>query len=102
MLLARMADAVYWGGRYLERAEGIARVVQVHTDAHVDLPVGRDVGWEPLLAISGLDDAVPSRHGMAAGDRNSMGRSQGSGPRRTTSSDPFFSMPPIPPLSFPP
>ena len=49
MLLARMAEAVYWAGRYLERAEGTARLVQVHTDTHIDMPVGRDVGWEPLL-----------------------------------------------------
>ena len=40
MLLARMAEAVYWAGRYLERAECTARIVQVHTDTHVDLPVG--------------------------------------------------------------
>ena len=44
MLLARMAEAVYWAGRHLERAEGTARIVQVHTDAHVDMPVGEDVG----------------------------------------------------------
>jgi len=29
MLLARMAEAVYWAGRYLERAECTARIVQV-------------------------------------------------------------------------
>ncbi len=51
MLLARTAEAVYWAGRYLERAEDIARLVLVHGDSHVDLPVGRDVGWAPLLAI---------------------------------------------------
>ena len=65
MLLARMADAVYWTGRYLERAEGIARIVLVHTDAHVDLPVGRDVGWEPLLSIGGLDAEFSTRHRAA-------------------------------------
>ncbi len=54
MLLARMAEAVYWAGRHLERAEGAARIVQVHTDTHVDLPVGEDIGWEPLLAIAGV------------------------------------------------
>ena len=55
MLLARMAEAVYWAGRYLERSECTARIVQVHTDTHVDMPVGEDVGWEPLLAIAGVD-----------------------------------------------
>jgi uncharacterized alpha-E superfamily protein len=67
MLLARMAEAVYWAGRYLERAEGTARIVQVHTDAHVDMPVGEDVGWEPLLAIVGVDSEFADRYSAAAG-----------------------------------
>ena len=67
MLLARMAEAVYWAGRHLERAEGTARIVQVHTDAHVDLPVGEDVGWEPLLAIAGVDSDFAERYEAASG-----------------------------------
>ena len=71
MLLARMAEAVYWAGRYLERAECTARIVQVHTDAHVDMPVGEDVGWEPLLAIVGrrhrVRRAVPTRRTQPGG-----------------------------------
>ena len=67
MLLARMAEAVYWAGRHLERAEGTARIVQVHTDAHVDLPIGHDVGWEPLLAIAGVDTEFAA-HYQAAED----------------------------------
>src|SRR5580704_6136006 len=67
MLLARMAEAVYWSGRHLERAECTARIVQVHTDAHVDMPVGEDVGWEPLLAIAGVDGEFADRYSAAAG-----------------------------------
>src|SRR5271163_2669030 len=67
MLLARMAEAVYWGGRYLERAEGTARIVQVHTDTHVDMPVGEDVGWEPLLAIVGVDSEFAERYSASQG-----------------------------------
>jgi len=66
MLLARMAEAVYWAGRHLERAEGTARVVQVHTDTHVDLPFGEDVGWEPLLAIVGVNSEFAERYSAAA------------------------------------
>jgi uncharacterized alpha-E superfamily protein len=62
MLLARMAEAVYWAGRYLERAECTARIVQVHSDAHVDMPVGQDVGWQPLLAIAGVDSEFAERY----------------------------------------
>ena len=80
MLLARMAEAVYWAGRYLERAEGTARIVQVHTDTHVDLPVGEDVGWEPLLAIAGVGrPSSPSGTQAAAGPERRPGRRGGRG-----------------------
>ena len=80
MLLARMAEAVYWAGRYLERAEGTARIVQVHTDAHVDMPVGEDVGWEPLLAIAGVDTEFAERY------RPRRAPTTPGPPRRTSSS----------------
>jgi uncharacterized alpha-E superfamily protein len=67
MLLARMVEAVYWAGRYLERAECTARIVQVHTAAHVDLPIGEDVGWEPLLAIVGVDREFAERYPEGGG-----------------------------------
>jgi len=61
MLLARMAEAVYWAGRYLERAEDTARIVQVHGETHIDLPVGEDVGWAPLVEIAGTMAAFRER-----------------------------------------
>ena len=61
MLLARMAEAVYWAGRYLERAEDTARIVQVHGETHIDLPVGEDVGWAPLVEIAGTMAAYRER-----------------------------------------
>lgn len=61
MLLSRVAEAVYWAGRYLERAEDMSRIVQVHGETHVDLPVGADVGWSPLLETCGGDKASVAR-----------------------------------------
>lgn len=61
MLLSRVAEALYWAGRYLERAEDMSRIVQVHGDTHVDLPVGADVGWSPLLDICGADQVWVER-----------------------------------------
>jgi hypothetical protein len=60
MLLSRVAEAVYWAGRYLERAEDMSRIVQVHGETHVDLPVGADVGWSPCLTSAG-----PTRPGSS-------------------------------------
>ena len=51
MLLARMAEAVYWAGRYLERAEDTARIVQVHGETPHRPPRGRGRG----LGAAGRD-----------------------------------------------
>jgi uncharacterized alpha-E superfamily protein len=56
MLLSRAAEAVYWTGRYLERAESTARIIKVHTELFLDLPKAAGVGWSPLLGITGSID----------------------------------------------
>lgn len=53
MLLSRVAENIYWGARYLERAEDTARVVRSFTELILDLPTGVASSWEPLLAIAG-------------------------------------------------
>ncbi|MEQ1699927.1 MAG: alpha-E domain-containing protein [Ilumatobacteraceae bacterium] len=53
MLLSRVADNLYWGARYLERAEDTARVVRSFTELILDLPTGVASSWEPLLAVVG-------------------------------------------------
>lgn len=53
MLLSRVADNLYWGARYMERAEDTARVVRNFTDLILDLPRGVASSWEPLLAVAG-------------------------------------------------
>ena len=57
MLLSRVAESVYWSGRYLERAEATARMLQTHTALFVDLPKSAGLGWSPLLAITGTGEA---------------------------------------------
>jgi uncharacterized alpha-E superfamily protein len=63
MLLSRVAENLYWAARYLERAEGTARVLSEYTNFLVDLPTTVPVTWEPLLAITGtrtdFDRAYP-------------------------------------------
>lgn len=56
LLLSRVAESAYWAGRYLERAEGTARLVRAHADLVIDLPSEAAVGWWPLLAVTGADD----------------------------------------------
>ena len=57
MLLSRLAENIYWAGRYLERAEDTARLVKVHTELYLDLPQATSMGWNPLLAVTGSGDA---------------------------------------------
>jgi uncharacterized alpha-E superfamily protein len=53
VLLSRLAENLYWAGRYLERAEATARLVRVQTEIYLDLPRSVSVGWRPLLAVTG-------------------------------------------------
>lgn len=53
MLLSRVAEDLYWMARYLERAQASARAIMEHTNLLVDLPVGQDSDFAPLLAMMG-------------------------------------------------
>lgn len=68
MLLSRVAENICWAGRYLERAEATARLIVTHTELYVDLPLSADLGWAPLLALTGTHDAFGSRHELLADD----------------------------------
>lgn len=68
MLLSRVAESVYWAGRYLERAEATARMVKVHTELYLDLPKAMGLGWTPLLAVTGSIDEFVAREGEPVED----------------------------------
>jgi uncharacterized alpha-E superfamily protein len=52
-MLSRLADNLYWFGRYLQRAENTARLVNVNTILSMDLPRRVHLGWEPLVDLVG-------------------------------------------------
>jgi len=54
MMLARVAENLYWMARYLERAEDTARLVNATTLMLMDMPRGARFGWEDLLKVVGL------------------------------------------------
>lgn len=68
MLLSRVAEHLYWAGRYLERAEATARLVRTHTELFVDLPRAAGLGWAPLLAVTGSQEAFSDGHDHATED----------------------------------
>jgi len=60
-MLARAAERVYWIGRYLERAENTARIVQQHSQMLLDLPGEVGVGWSELVTIFGAAESFAAR-----------------------------------------
>jgi uncharacterized alpha-E superfamily protein len=63
-MLSRTADHLYWMARYTERAENLARMLDVNSRMSL-LPQGAEVvdqGWIATLTIIGLLDAFKQRY----------------------------------------
>jgi uncharacterized alpha-E superfamily protein len=54
-MLSSVAERVYWLGRYLERVENSARLMNVYSAMLFDLPRGTHVDWKGLIDISGCN-----------------------------------------------
>jgi uncharacterized alpha-E superfamily protein len=52
-MLSRVADSIHWMTRYMERAENVARFVDVNLHLMLDLPVDTEQQWEPLVNTTG-------------------------------------------------
>ena len=57
-MLSRVADAMYWMSRYVERVENLARFIDVTLNMILDLPVGSPEPWQPLVSVTGAITAV--------------------------------------------
>lgn len=66
MMLSRVADSLYWMGRYVERAENIARTVNVNQQLILDLPshqanrIAKD--WFAVVAALGEEESFLERY----------------------------------------
>ena len=69
VLLARTADRLYWGARYVERAEDTARIVRAYHDLVVDYPSVELLRWEPLAALTGSAGSVVVPASDPSGER---------------------------------
>jgi uncharacterized alpha-E superfamily protein len=67
-MLSRVADSVYWLNRYIERADNVARFVDVNLNLILDLPAGMTQQWEPLVLTTGDLNLFKTRYGKATGD----------------------------------
>ena len=52
-LLSRVAGRLYWGARYIERAEDTARIIRAFHELAIDQPGPARVRWEPLATVAG-------------------------------------------------
>lgn len=62
-MLSRVADNIYWFGRYLQRAENTARLINVNANLLLDLPPEVTFGWQPLIDIVGATQDYPDHDG---------------------------------------
>ncbi|MFT7231847.1 MAG: putative alpha-E superfamily protein [Cyclobacteriaceae bacterium] len=56
-MLSRVANSLFWLGRYTERAENYARFIDVNFNLSLDLPPGLKEQWEPLVTTTGDREA---------------------------------------------
>lgn len=61
-MLSRTADAIYWLGRYVERAENVARFVDVNFTLALDLPQASAAQWKPMVFTTGDESAFVERY----------------------------------------
>ncbi|TAD78269.1 MAG: alpha-E domain-containing protein [Oscillatoriales cyanobacterium] len=67
-MLSRVADSIYWLNRYVERAENVARFVDVNLKLSLDLPSGVSQQWEPLIMTTGDSESFQVCYGEASAE----------------------------------
>src|SRR5437762_4587127 len=71
-LLSRVAEAVYWMARYIERAENVARFLDVNHNLMLDLAQGYTDQWQPIVDTTG--DGALFRKGYGEATRENVVR----------------------------
>ncbi len=64
-MLSRVAESIYWMSRYVERAENVARFIDVHDALTVGAGATTDL-WDPLIAITGDKELFDASYGRAS------------------------------------
>jgi len=67
-VLSRAAESVYWMSRYAERAENVARFLDVSLEVMLDLPDTRGNPWGAVVAATGDEAGFAERYGAATRD----------------------------------
>jgi len=67
-MLSRVAESIYWMSRYSERAENVARVIDVNLQLMLDAPDSMDQQWKPLVSTAADETTFVERFGEASQD----------------------------------
>ena len=62
-MLSRVANSVYWMNRYIERAENVARFIDVNLNLTLDLGDSMKEQWGPLVSTTGDREAFEKKFG---------------------------------------
>jgi uncharacterized alpha-E superfamily protein len=64
-MLSRIASSLFWMGRYIERAEHMARYTRVQYFSALDAPIAqkKEMALESILSMSGLDKMYKKENG---------------------------------------
>ncbi len=65
-MISRVAENLFWLGRYLERAESTARVCLVTRNLALDGDLEPGQAWHPAVIVSGQEEDFRTRHGDQA------------------------------------
>jgi uncharacterized alpha-E superfamily protein len=63
-VISRVADHCFWFGRYLDRAESTARLLQATRTLVFDADIPVTQCWQPLVIVSGELPSFKKRYGM--------------------------------------
>lgn len=64
-MLSRVADTIYWMGRYIERAENYARFMDVNFNLSLELHPDAYEQWKPLIVTTGDWSLFDENHDVA-------------------------------------
>jgi uncharacterized alpha-E superfamily protein len=62
-MLSRVANSIYWMARYIERAENLARYIEVSLNVILDQPDSAEHQWKPLILATGDEAVFSERYG---------------------------------------
>lgn len=64
-MLSRVAESIYWMGRQVERAENLARFIEVTLHLILDEPENMVEPWQPLVEVTGDTSWFQEKYGSS-------------------------------------